>query len=186
LGNGAITQFRDSLAIRKKIGASIASDRVEDLINKWARELWRHVGDVVQVQESSSMHRRRDGKDSLHEIPNSTKLCDIQRLERTLEMSYQINLLSTSLALHIPHELCNFSRRLANGLEASDQREESVFAVRDAGGAETLALQVGSEYVDIFVVCRAETMEEDDRIPICLTATVEIVMVNSLGYTYGA
>jgi hypothetical protein len=44
-----------------------------------------------------------------------------------------------------------------------------------------LAFQVGFENVDIFVVCRAEAME-DDGIRICLAATVEIVIEGSLGY----
>jgi hypothetical protein len=57
-------------------------------------------------------------------------------------------------------------------LRTLKQKEESVFAVRDAEGTETLAFKV--------------RFEEDDEIRICLAATVEIVMADSLDSIYWA
>jgi hypothetical protein len=54
-----------------------------------------------------------------------------------------------------------------------------VIAICEAEGAEALSLQVCFEDVDVFVVCCAETVEENNRVGVCLAATAIVIMFSS-------
>ena len=75
----------------------------------------------------------------------------VQRLERTLRVAYQVDLLGPRLFLHFLDVVCDLVARLGDGLESADEREAVVGAVGARVGAVVAGLQPVLQHVEVFV-----------------------------------
>lgn len=161
---GSVIQALDSCTIGTNVIASSAAKGMENLADRRTRGIAKEVGKIIDVSKGSSVGRRRNGRNLVHQVGHTLELGDIEGLEGAFGVADQIDLGLAGLLGNLLDVGSDFGGTFVDGLQTTDEWESIVSTIRLRVCAVALGLEPGLHEVQVFIIGGTQSMKEDNGV----------------------